>query len=70
MAGKDETLHEGVMTIEGEPKREYGRFIRRCAPPEGADEAKVLAEFEEGVLHVRVPKAPSAAPKTVGVKVA
>jgi HSP20 family protein len=78
------TVHDGVMTIEGERKlekeekgkkfhrieREYGRFVRRFTLPDGADEAKVAADFKEGVLNVRVPKSPTARPKTVEVKVA
>jgi HSP20 family protein len=78
------TVHDGVMTIEGERKlekeekgkkfhrieRAYGRFVRRFTLPDGADEAKVMAEFKDGVLNVRVPKSPTARPKTVEVKVA
>ncbi len=78
------TVHEGVMTIEGERKlekeekgkkfhrieREYGRFVRKFTLPDGADEAKVAAEFKDGVLNVRVPKSAIARPKTVEVKVA
>ena len=78
------TVHDGVMTIEGERKlekeekgkkfhrieREYGRFVRKFTLPDGADEAKVAAEFKDGVLNVRVPKSAIARPKTVEVKVA
>jgi HSP20 family protein len=78
------TVHEGVMTIEGERKlekeekgkkfhrieREYGRFVRKFTLPDGADEAKVAADFKDGVLNVRVPKSAIARPKTVEVKVA
>jgi len=78
------TVHEGVMTLEGERKlekeekgkkfhrieREYGRFVRRFTLPDGADEARVAADFKDGVLNVRIPKSPVARPKTVEVKVA
>jgi HSP20 family protein len=78
------TVHEGVMTLEGERKlekeekgkkfhrieREYGRFVRRFTLPDGADEAKVVADFKDGVLSVRIPKSPVTRPKTVEVKVA
>src|SRR3989304_2520874 len=78
------TVHDGVMTLEGERKlekeekgkkfhrieRAYGRFVRRFTLPDGADEAKVAAEFKDGVLNVRVPKSTIARPKTVEVKVA
>ena len=78
------SVHEGIMTIEGERKiekeekgkkfhrieRAYGRFVRRFALPDGADDTKVIAEFKDGVLNVRVPKSPATMPKTVEVKVA
>ena len=78
------TVHDGVMTLEGERKlekeekgkkfhrieREYGRFVRRFTLPDGADEAKVAADFKDGVLNVRIPKSPVVRPKTVEVKVA
>jgi HSP20 family protein len=78
------TVDDGVMTMEGERKlekeekgktfhrieREYGRFVRRFTLPDGVDEAKVMAEFRDGVLNVHLPKAPIARPKAVEVKVA
>jgi HSP20 family protein len=77
-------LQEGVLVIEGDRRqekeekgkrfhkveREYGKFVRRFAMPTEIDPDKVRAEFKEGVLHVFVPKAPSAKPKLVDVKIA
>lgn len=77
-------MHNGTLTIEGERKqekeekgqkfhrieRQYGTFIRRFTMPTEIDEAKVEAEFRDGVLHVTVPKAVAAVVKPVEVKVA
>lgn len=77
-------LADGVLTIEGERKKEkeekgkkfhrierqYGQFIRRFALPTEIDAAKVKADFKDGVLNVHVPKSPNGKPKSVEIKVA
>jgi HSP20 family protein len=77
------TLQEGVLTLQGERKQEreekgkrfhrversYGGFVRSFALPDVVDEAKVLAEFKDGVLHIRLPKSEKAKPKAIEVKV-
>src|SRR3974390_2648231 len=64
------TVENGVLNITGERKfekeqkdkkyhrieRSYGSFFRSFTLPEGADGAKVSAEFKDGVLKVRLPK--------------
>ena len=64
----DITLQNGVLTISGEQKadqeeerggyhvreRRYGSFRRSMTLPEGIDESKVHARFEDGVLEVTV----------------
>jgi HSP20 family protein len=64
----DVTFHNGVRTISGvreaeEQKegsryyvreRRYGSFRRHMALPEGTDESKIHARFQDGVLEVRV----------------
>ena len=64
----DITLQNGVLTISGEHKvdeeqdrgnyhvreRRFGSFRRSMTLPEGTDESKVHARFEDGVLEVRV----------------
>ena len=64
----DITLQNGVLTIAGERRaeeqregsgyyvreRRYGSFRRSMALPEGVDESKIRARFEDGVLEVRV----------------
>ena len=78
------TLHEGVLTIEGERKfeeegkgdtfhrieRGYGKFVRRFGLATEVEAARVTAEFKDGVLNVRVPKAEAAKLKPIEVKVA
>ena len=76
-------LKEGVLTIEGERKREkeeqgkkfhkmereYGKFVRRFVLPTEVDPEKIRAEFKEGVLNVYLPKSEKATPKVIEVKV-
>ncbi len=64
----DVTFRNGVLTISGERKaeeqkeesgyyvreRRYGSFRRSLALPEGTDESKIHARFENGVLEVTV----------------
>ena len=78
------TLEEGTLTIQGERKlekeekgktihrieRSYGKFLRTFTVPRDVDEKKIVAEFREGVLLVRVPKAEVFKPKAIEVKVA
>lgn len=64
------SIDNGMMTISGERKHEheekkkkyhrversYGRYSRSFTLPEGVDEDKVEAKFEDGVLTVHLPK--------------
>ena len=64
----DVTFHNGVLTSSGvrgaEEQKEgsgyyvrehrYGSFRRHMALPEGADESRIHARFQDGVLEVRV----------------
>ena len=77
------TVENGVLNITGERKfekeqkdkkyhrieRSYGSFFRSFTLPEGADGAKVSAEFKDGVLKVRLPKDGKAKGKALEVKV-
>ena len=77
------TVENGVLTISGERKlekeekdkryhrieRAYGSFTRSFQVPDDADEAKVGAEFKDGVLVVRLAKSEKARPKSIEVKV-
>jgi HSP20 family protein len=78
------TLEDGVLTIQGERKQEkeekgiryhrmeraYGSFVRSFTLPDVIDDAKVAAEFKDGVLYIRLPKSEKAKPKAIEVKVA
>ena len=65
----DISLHDNVLTISGERsdeqdeeerggyhirERRYGSFRRSVALPEGIDESKISARYEDGVLEERV----------------
>lgn len=77
-------MEEGLLTIEGERKEEqeekgvkfhrrelnYGKFIRRFAMPEEADEAKIEARFHDGVLDVTIAKSILKLPKAKEIPVA
>ena len=78
--------HEGVLTISGEKKfekeskdeskryhrieRSYGTFMRSFTLPETADSEHIHAEFQNGLLNVKIAKKALPAPKarTVLVK--
>jgi HSP20 family protein len=72
-----------VLRIEGERRQEkeeetkkfhrveraYGSFLRTFVVPDNIDEAKVSAEFKDGVLNVHLPKTEQAKHKAIEVKV-
>ena len=78
------TVENGVLAVTGERKfekeekdkkyhrieRSYGNFFRSFTLPEGAEGAKVSAQFKDGVLEVHLPKNEKAKAKAVEVKVA
>ena len=73
-------LEEGRLVVTGERKQKtevkredyyrmesrYGSFRRHVPLPEGVDESKIKAEYEDGVLEVVVQGAAKAAPKAKG----
>jgi HSP20 family protein len=77
------TVQDGVLTIRGERRHEseekdrkyhrmersYGVFMRRFSLPEGVDEQKLKAEFENGMLHLHLPKSPKAQPRAIEVEI-
>lgn len=77
------TFEDGVLNITGERKaekeeknrryhrieREHGRFLRSFTLPENADATKIVAEFKDGVLNLRLPKNDKGLPKVLEVKI-
>lgn len=77
------SVDAGVLRIAGERKHEkeekdkrwhrversYGSFFRSFALPDGVDDSKVSAEFKDGLLLVKLPKAENPKPKSIDIKV-
>jgi HSP20 family protein len=77
------TVENGTLLITGERagenkeknrkyhrvERAYGSFLRSFTLPDDADGAKIRAEFKNGVLTVHLPKAETAKPKSIDIKV-
>lgn len=61
----DLEIDNGMLVIRAERQEEkrergrtefrYGKFTRRLALPEGADESEVSARYTDGILEVRMP---------------
>lgn len=78
----DVTCDNGLLSIRGQKsaerkegtegeyhlvERTYGTFTRSFRLPKGVDDSKITADFEHGVLHVRVPKAALPQPKKIQI---
>jgi HSP20 family protein len=76
-------VEEGSLIIQGERRKEkeeknakfhrmersYGSFLRTFTLPVDADDKKIAAEFEDGMLKVHLPKSEAAKPKAIEIKV-
>ena len=76
-------VQDNVLTVSGERRfeeevkedkyyrieRRYGSFSRSLALPQTADESRVEAKYENGVLEVTVPKAEIPKPKKIAVSI-
>ena len=74
-------IKDGVLTVSGERKAEheeksegfyrvertFGRFSRSLSLPEGINADRVAADFEDGVLEVRIPKPEARKPHRVEI---
>ncbi|MGH7204973.1 MAG: Hsp20/alpha crystallin family protein [Nitrospiraceae bacterium] len=77
------TVQEGMLLIHGERRQEkeekgkkyhrlersYGSFVRSFTVPVAVDEAKITAEFKDGMLNLRLPKSEKARPKAIDVEI-
>src|SRR5437763_16852613 len=75
-------IRDNALTISGERKaehetrergwyrveRSFGRFSRSLTLPEGVDADGVEAEFDKGVLEVRIPKPEQRKPRRVAIR--
>lgn len=75
------TVEQNLLTISGERKwneeqenrnfhrveRGYGRFLRTFALPQQVAADQVRATFEDGVLHISIPKSEGAKPRRVQI---
>ena len=78
----DITLNSNVLTIRGEVRvdeekdgknyhlreRRSGSFIRSITLPSSVNEDKIVANYENGLLKLRLPKAVEAMPKHIEIK--
>jgi len=74
-------VENGVLTLSGERKAEhersergfyrieraFGRFQRQLTMPEGIDPGAVTADFDKGVLSVRIPKPEKVKPQRIAI---
>ena len=76
-------VEDNVLTVSGERKAEHeerkegyyrverssGHFSRSLTLPDGIDPAAVKAQFDRGVLEVRIPKPEARKPRKVAISV-
>ena len=74
-------LQDGTLTISGERQaehvsrekgwhrieRSFGRFSRALALPDGVNPDGVTAEFDKGVLSIRIPKPEERKPRRISI---
>ena len=66
-AGSDNEEKEGRKYLVRE--RRHTSFERTFSLPDGLDESKISAEFENGILTVSLPKLPEEKPRHIEVKI-
>ena len=74
-------IKDGVLTVSGERKaehdeksegfyrveRSFGTFARQLSLPDGIDAESIAADFDKGVLEVRIPKPEQRKPHRVAI---
>ncbi|MFH0754053.1 MAG: Hsp20/alpha crystallin family protein [Candidatus Omnitrophota bacterium] len=77
------SCENGLLTIEGERKpdiqtkerdwhkveRSYGRFVRSLNLGQVVDQARIKAQYKDGVLELSLPKTEIAKPKSIDIRV-
>jgi HSP20 family protein len=77
------SCENGILTIEGERnsenedrgrdhhkiERSYGRFVRSLNLGQVVDQAKIKAQYKDGVLELTLPKTERAKPRAIDIKV-
>lgn len=77
------SLSDGMLHIKGERKLEkeekdkkfhrierfYGSFMRSFSVPDNVDEAKLKADYKDGMLNIYLPKSEKAKPKSTEIKI-
>ena len=77
------TAENGVLTVKGEKKserkegdendryhvveRSYGNFMRSFQLPQGIDESKIEADYNNGILSIHIPKAALPQPRRIQI---
>lgn len=79
----DISVENGILTVSGEKRSErneeeregryhmvertYGSFFRSFQLPQGVDESQISADFNNGVLTIRIPKAALPQPRRIQI---
>ena len=66
--GHKESVQEGTDEMYLYREREVGRFVRTLRLPVAAEEGKIEAAYQDGILTVRVPKPATAVSKKILIK--
>ena len=77
------TADNGILTVRGEKRNErkegdensryhmversYGSFMRSFQLPQGLDESKIEADYNDGILSVRIPKTALPQPRKIQI---
>ena len=67
MSGERKAEHEERKDGYHRVERAYGRFSRSLSLPQGIDADQVQANFDKGVLEVRIPKPAERKPHRVQI---
>ncbi|MDQ3808891.1 MAG: Hsp20/alpha crystallin family protein, partial [Chloroflexota bacterium] len=78
----DISVENGVLTVRGEKREErkegeegryhlversYGSFLRSFVLPQGVNEEQIAADFDNGLLRIRIPKAALPQPRRIQI---